>query len=178
MLRRYVGLLIALLLFVVVHEGLHALVASAFDELKTLHIRPFGMEVVFRTPVEDRAGPGWAYISGLSNAATLAIGYCFFAARKRLSACANHPIRGTAYWVTVLFLLADAFNLSLGPFIYGGDINGIAAGLGVSRYLLQSLFFAVLMVNRELVVHSVLPTYGVRTGHPLFRPLLRKLPGS
>jgi len=65
-------------------------------------------------------------------------------------------------------MLGDAFNLSVGPFIYGGDINGISKGVGVNRYIIQSIFFIVLLLNRELLVQKLLPVYGIKTKHPLF----------
>jgi len=47
------------------------------------------------------------------------------------------------YWLIVMFLLLDPLNLSVGPFLYGGDIGGIVAGFGVNQYLVQILSFAI-----------------------------------
>jgi hypothetical protein len=70
-------------------------------------------------------------------------------------------------------LLIDAFNLSIGPFIFGGDVNGIAVGLGVNRYLIQVFFFLVLLANRELVAQKLFPAYHVQPRHPLLKPWIR-----
>ncbi|MDP2871669.1 MAG: hypothetical protein Q8P31_03940 [Bacillota bacterium] len=172
MLRKYMPLVAVLILFAVIHEGTHAVVALAFDEYQAMQVHPYGLEVIFRTPVDERAGFEWAYISGLSNLITLTIGYILFALRRPLSTIGSTFPRATAYWVTVLFMLADALNLSLGPFIYGGDINGIVRGFGISRPTVQVAFFLVLMLNRELLIHNVLPLYGIKTRHIMFRPLL------
>jgi len=41
----------------------------------------------------------------------------------------NPFMSAVGYWLTVMFLLLDPLNLSVGPFLYGGDIGGIVAGL-------------------------------------------------
>jgi hypothetical protein len=58
-------------------------------------------------------------------------------------------------------------------FISGGDVNGIAVGLGIHRYPIQALFFMVMLANRELVTQKLLPKYDVQTTHPLFKPWIQ-----
>jgi len=74
----------------------------------------------------------------------------------------------------LICLLADPFNLSVGPFLYGGDANGIAVGLGINRIVIQAIFLVVLVANRELVAQKLIPMYNVEGNHLLFRPLLRR----
>ncbi len=76
--------------------------------------------------------------------------------------------------MTLISLLADPFNLSVGPFIYGGDANGIALGLGINRYVIQTIFLLVLLANRELVAQKLFPMYDVQVKHILFQPLIRR----
>ncbi|HHX64751.1 MAG TPA: hypothetical protein GX702_07680 [Chloroflexi bacterium] len=171
--KRWLLFILAVALYAVIHEGAHALVALSYGEYEAFYVRPYGLEVIFRTPVEERGGVQWALISGVGNLATLAIGYLLLASSGRLARL-GPTSRVLAYYVTLLFLLLDAFNLSIGPFLYGGDANGIAVGLGVSRYLVQGVFLLVLLVNRELVAQRLLPAYGVQTTHPLFRPWIRR----
>jgi len=57
----------------------------------------------------------------------------------------NSFMSAVGYWLIVMFLLLDPLNLSVGPFLYGGDIGGIVAGFGVNQYLVQIyplLFFS------------------------------------
>ncbi|HEY3315182.1 MAG TPA: hypothetical protein VGL40_07920 [Bacillota bacterium] len=54
--RRYLTLLAAIIVFAVIHEGAHAMAATAFHEYGAFHVRPFGLEVEFVTPVADRHG--------------------------------------------------------------------------------------------------------------------------
>ena len=168
--KKLLLLLIAVLLFAFVHEGLHALAASYYGELAAFHVRPYGLEVVFKTPVPQRQGVRWAVISGLPNLVTLLIGYLLFAGRSSLASLSNSFLRSLAYFATLLFLLLDPFNLAIIPFLFGGDINGIVAGAGLPRLLLQGIAFLVLLLNRELVARRLLPAYGVVSAHPLFKP--------
>lgn len=163
----------ALVLYIVIHEGTHALLAMHFDEYKDIHIRLYGVEVEYKTPVDQRVGLKWGFISGVSNSLTLAIGYVLFLSRKKL-----HDIRIEArgwllFYIAIVFMLADAFNLSIGPLIYGGDIGGIVEGFSVNRYFIQTVFLAVLMLNRELIGQMFLPAMNVKTKHIVFQPLIR-----
>lgn len=168
--KRWLYFLFAVAIFAFLHEGMHVLIASLFGEYKSFHIRPLGLEVTFITPVEDRHGIEWALISGVSNLLTLIIGYLLLILAGRLSRLRSSFWVASFFYLTLLLLLLDPLNLSLGPFIYGGDANGVAVGLGISRYLIQAFFFLVLLVNRELVAQLLLPAYGVRVDNFILRP--------
>jgi hypothetical protein len=168
--KRWLYFLFAAAIFAVIHEGMHAFVAFLFGEYESFHIRPFGLEVTFATPVEERQGIEWAFISGVSNLITLLLGYLLLILAGRLSRLRSVFWVATFFYLTLLLLLLDPLNLSLGPFIYGGDANGIALGLGVGRYWIQAFFFIVFLVNRELVAQKLLPAYGVKTDNFILKP--------
>ena len=169
--RKVLILLVAFVIVAAIHEGTHALTALAYGEYKAFHVKPYGLEVEYKTIVEERSGTKWAVISGTGNLLTCLLGYILLAPRKRFSSSPNQFLRGLAYWLTLLALLADPLNLSFGPFLYGGDANGIAVGLGVSLFAVQIGSFVVLLLNREFIVQKLFPAYGVQTRHFLFRPL-------
>jgi len=168
--RKLLIVALALILYATVHEGLHALAASWYGEFEAFHVRPYGLEVTFRTPVAERQGSRWAVISGLPNAVTLLLGYLLLSLRRPLAALRSRLLRDLSYWVTLLFLLLDAFNLSIVPLLFGGDVHGIATGLGLPVGLVIALGFPLLLINRELAAGLLLPAFGVETTHPLFRP--------
>ncbi len=172
--RRWLAFVLAALLLAALHEGAHAVTSALYGEYEAFFVRPYGLEVVFETPVEAREGSHWAVIAGTSNLLTLTLGYLLLAIGERLARLRVALIRGGVYYLTLLALLADALNLSLGPFLYGGDAEGIAVGLGVSRYIIQGVFLIVLLLNRELVAQKLLPRYGVQTSNLLLRPWLRR----
>ncbi len=170
--RNLVAFLLALTLFALIHEGAHVATAIVFDEYESFHVRNYGLEVTFKTPVEMRSGFEWALISGISNLLTTSLGYYFYAIRRRFANSSRAIIVGLGYWLTILFLILDPLNLSIGLIIYGGDATGIAVGLNVSRWLVQGIFLAIFLINREIVARNVLPDFGVRANHPMFRPWL------
>jgi len=161
----------AYLLCAFIHEGTHALVALLFDEYQVFHLVPLGFEVVYKTPVEMRDGISWGWIAGMSNLLTLMIGYVLFLIRKQLKSSGIKWLRWIYFYSVIVFMLSDPFNLSLGPFIYGGDIGGIEVGFGIHRYVIQAVFFIVLLVNRELIIRIFLPENNVHTKHILLQPL-------
>lgn len=170
--KKLLSITVAVVLFAGIHEGLHALVAAAFGEYDAFRVRPFGFEVVFRTPVAERLGLQWAAISGVPNAATVVLGFLVLAWRQPLASSRHGLVRSTAYWLCLLLLIGDPLNLSLGPFLYGGDALGIAVGLQISVWVVQAVALAVFVVNRELVVQALLPSFGITSTHPLVKPLI------
>jgi len=170
--RKWFEFMLAILIFLTVHEAFHALISAFYSEFEGFHWSIFP-QVIFVTPVEERIGLRWAFISGTSNIVTLLLGYLLLVFGQRIARLHSVFLKASIYYLTLMLLLIDAFNLSIGPFIYGGDANGIAVGLGISRYLVQTVFFLILLVNRELLAQKLLPLYDVKTDHPLLRPWIR-----
>lgn len=171
--KKWLAFMLAVVIFFAVHEGAHALTATVYGEYAAFRVGPIGLEVVFRTPVDERIGIKWAFISGLSNLATITMGYLLLLFGQRFAHAHSMFMKAGIYYLTILSLLLDPLNLSIGPFIYGGDVNGIAAGLNINRYVIQAFFFGVFLINRELVAQKLLPVYGTKTDHPLLKPWIR-----
>ena len=171
--KRWLAFLLAAVIFFAIHEGMHALVGALYGEYEAFHIRPIGLEVQFRTPVAERGGVQWAFLSGVSNLVTVLMGYLLLVFGERFSRPRSLFLRATLFYLTLFSLLIDPLNLSVGPFIYGGDANGIAVGFGIDRVVIQMIFLVVLLVNRELVAQELFPMYGVQVKHFLFQPLIR-----
>ncbi len=171
--KKWLFFLLSIIIFAFIHEGCHALIAMLFREYRAFVVHPYGFEVIFKTPVPEREGIEWGFISGVSNVITLLLGYLMFSFREKIAGLQSSFLSTLGYWLIVFFLLVDAFNLSIGPFIYGGDIGGIVRGFSINRYLIQILFFAVLLLNRELIVQKLFPVYGIESKYPLFRPWIR-----
>ncbi|MDD8011305.1 MAG: hypothetical protein PHX73_09375 [Acidobacteriota bacterium] len=169
-LKRIGMLAAAVVLFAAVHEGMHAVLALLWSEYGSFAVRPYGFEVIYQTPVAERAGLKWGFISGAGNATTIFLGYFLYGFRAKLAALRSPFSRGLSFYAAIIFLSADPFNLSIGPFFYGGDIGGLVAGFGLNRFLIQGFFLLILLFNRELIARRILPLFGVRTKHPLFRP--------
>src|SRR5690606_20885418 len=69
------------------------------------------------------------------------------------------PVRG----LSALRFLVDPLTLAIGPFAYGGDALGIAAGLQVPVLLVQAVALVVFLVDREVVAQRLLPAYSIET---------------
>lgn len=173
--KKYLTLILAAVIFAIVHEGLHAMIANVYGEYAGFRVKPYGLEVIYKTPVEGRTGVHWGFISGASNITTVLLGYLLFAFKNRLAKHQNDFIRGMSYWLIICLLFLDPLNLSIGPLLYGGDANGIATGFGINRWVVQGIFTIVFFFNRELVAQKVIPSFGVKTSHPLFRPWITHL---
>ena len=170
--KKWLAFVLMAVVLLAIHEGAHVLIASMYGEYEEIHWSVFP-QVIFRTAVEERTGIEWAFISGTGNLVTLSLGYLLLALGKRIARVKYFFLKLSLYYLTLIALLLDAINLSIGPFIYGGDAIGIAVGLNISKYLVQAVFCLILLVNRELVAQILLPMYEVRTNHPLFKPWIR-----
>lgn len=171
--KKLLLILLAVLLYAFIHEGLHAVAASLFGEYEAFHIHPYGLEVTFNTPVPERHGFQWTVISGLPNLVTILIGYLLYTERRNLAGLSSTFLRSLAFFGTLIFMLFDPLNLSIIPFLFGGDVNGIAEGTGLPVLLIQAVGLVLLLINRELIAQRLLPVYDVATRHPFFIPWLR-----
>ena len=174
--KKWFYFLIAIIIYMIVHEYFHCFMSVLFDEYNKFKIHWFGPETIYITPVEERiSGIKWLFISGLSNFLTLAIGYLTFLLRSKIIYYfqKDHRIKNFLYSITVVFLLFDAVNLSIGPIIYGGDIFGIAAGINTKPWIIQIFFGIILLINRELIV-SLMKSYNVSSHNILFKSWLNK----
>jgi hypothetical protein len=166
--KNLIYFLIAWILYVIIHEGIHVIAALPYGEFHSIIVHWYGPQVIFNTPVAEREGVMWGFISGTPNIITLALGYTLFLYRGEIKELRKDLIHILEY-VIIIFMLADAFNLSLAPFFVGGDINGLVECFGINRYLIQFFFFAILLVSRELIAQKLLPEFGIKTKHFLFR---------
>ena len=171
--KRWLSFFAAILCYAILHEGMHAVFASIFGEYEAFHVRPYGLEVTFNTATADREGFQWALISGMSNLTTILVGYLLLAFAGRIAQLNNLWLKSILYYITFLFLVLDALNLSIGPFFYGGDVHGIARGLELNHYIIQFVFFIVLLFNRELIVQKLMPVFNIQVDNPVFKPWLR-----
>lgn len=173
--KRYLSFLIAYILLMTIHEGLHIVTAKYYGEFESLQFKVIIFpEVKYKTTTEERSGFRWALISGMSNWATLALGYWLLLIRNKFIHLSSQLLKALFFYLALLALLMDALNLSIGPWIYGGDIEGIAMGLGANRYLIQTIFLLVLLINRELIIHKLFPAFNIKTNHILFRPIIKR----
>jgi hypothetical protein len=168
--KKWLIVILNALVYNLIHEGSHVLVSAAFGEFNTVRWTVISPEVVFNTPVPERAGFQWALIAGVPSVLTIILGYLLLGYRQKAAQLESQFSAGLVYFQTMVLMIADPLNLSIGPFVYGGDAIGVSVGLGISQYIIQAIFFILLLINRELIATKLLPVFGVDTNHLLLRP--------
>jgi hypothetical protein len=168
--RKWLIVILYALIYILIHEGSHVLVSTTFGEFNSLKWTVISPEVVFNTPVPERAGFQWALIAGVPSVITISLGYLLLGYREKAAQLESQFYKGLVYFQTMVLMIADPLNLSIGPFVYDGDAIGVSVGLGISQYIIQAIFFILLLVNRELIATKLLPAFGVDTNHLLLHP--------
>ncbi|ERI74310.1 Uncharacterised protein [[Clostridium] symbiosum] len=154
--RKLGGLFIAVLLYYIIHEGAHLLLALLFGTFR--QIKFIGMGIQIDTYREQMNQVQTAAFCIAGAAATTAAGWMLLLATDRILESRSLTFRAAAFYTTLVFLLNDPFYLSiLYPYVGGGDMNGI-------RLLIPELparvFFALLLITHLMIIARYLyPVY-------------------
>ena len=168
--NNWLAFLGSVLVYFFLHEGLHFSISLCYDEFHKLIFHLYGPEIVYITIVENRKGFQWFLISGMSNMFTIALGYALYLIKRRILEINIVYLKSFLYYLTIIMLLVDPLNLSIGPFIYGGDAKGIATGLGINIYYIQLVSMVVFLINRELAAQFILQS-GVQVKSCILKPI-------
>jgi hypothetical protein len=95
--KKWLAFLLAVVILLAVHEGMHALMAMLYGEYEAFYLQSIGFEVQFRTSVEERDGIHWAYISGVSNLVTVLMGYLLLLSGEKIVRLSNVFLKGTFF---------------------------------------------------------------------------------
>ena len=154
--RQYVGILAAVLLYYILHEGAHLLSALCFGVFKQINFMGLGIQVdVYHTQMTDLQMGIFCLVGA---AATLLAGWLLVLLCKRICAVRSKVFRAVMWYTSLVMLLLDPLYLSvLCGFFGGGDMNGIALLLPEAA---ARIGFAVLgAVNVVVVWRYLLPHY-------------------
>jgi len=156
--RQYAVNILAVVTYLIIHEGTHIVQALAHGIFRGLRLNLLGVEVLITEPLTIG---GWklACFSGLSSLVTVGIGYLIYKMTTVILSFKNQFIKSYLYYTAVVFLILDSLYISVFSFFVGGDINGIALGLGVPHMIVRGAYFAVLIINFLLVVKVLHPKY-------------------
>ena len=154
--RQYLGIILALVCYYLLHEGAHALYALATDVFRSVKFLGLGIQI------EINAGALADIQLGLFCAAgaitTLIAAYLMTALTPKICRSANKPLKAVCYYITMTLLLLDPLYLSLlCGFFGGGDMNGIA--LLVPEAVARIGFGIILLCNALLFYKKILPRY-------------------
>lgn len=155
-LRQYIGLLSAIVVYYLTHEGAHFLCAKAIGVFKEIRFLGLGIQIdVFAEKMSDAQ---LTFFCLAGPAATLAAAWILTLLTKHICRISSKLIKACCYYITLTLLLLDPLYLSLlCGFFGGGDINGIS--LLVPELFVRTGFAILLAVNGILIYYHILPVY-------------------
>lgn len=155
--RKWFGVLMAVLLYYIVHEGAHFIVAlccGAFDRINFMGI---GVQIAahtkLMTPIQI------AIFCAVGSIASLLAAYALVWAAKFITKSSSKVLKAVGYYATIALLLLDPLYLTvLYRFVGGGDMNGILL-FGLPEIVVVLVYGAVGVVNIGIIVKYIYPAY-------------------
>lgn len=160
--RKIASLLVAVVVYYVIHEGGHlvvALVLGTFERVK-LFFGGLGVQIVANTAAMSNIQ---LFVFGIAGVVcSMLAGYILVACRKKILRAQSKYLRAIAYYSTMILLLLDPVYLSiLYRWVGGGDMNSILI-MGIPEIAACIFFLVLLAVNLVVFIKAVLPAYRKR----------------
>lgn len=156
--RQYIGLAVAVLMYYIIHEGAHLVVALAQGAFRQIIFMGLGVQIDVFAERMSCLQMGIFCLAG--PLATLVVGWLMVLFVHQLCRISSSVLRACAWYTSLIMLLLDP--LYLGVFyrwVGGGDMNGIA--LLVPAGVVSLIAGVVGVVNLLLVWKVLYPAYTV-----------------
>ncbi len=154
--RQYVGLLVAIFAYYIIHEGAHLLYALLAGAFKGIQFLGLGVQIDIYSEKMTETQLGVFCIVG--SVATAIAAYALVLMAGKIATAPSKTFKACAYYVTIAMLLIDPLYLSLlCGFFGGGDMNGIS--LLVPEVAARIIYGVLLAVNAVVFIKIVLPKY-------------------
>lgn len=154
--RQYIGLLSAVIVYYLIHEGAHFLYAVSVGVFKKINFMGLGMQVDIYA--EELSQTQLGIFCLLGSVAALTVAYILIALIGIIGKSSSKVFKACAYYVTIALLFIDPLYLSvLCGFFGGGDMNGIS--LLIPEVTARVLYGIVLVSNIIIFITIVLPRY-------------------
>lgn len=154
--RQYIGLVAAVVLYYVIHEGAHLAVALALGVFKQINIIGLGMQIDVFAEQMTSSQMGWFCAAG--PIATFVVGWLLVLFARRICNIKSALIRTCAWYTSLTMLVLDPLYLGLFyRWVGGGDMNGIA--LIVPEVVASAVAAVVGVVNIILIWRVLYPAY-------------------
>ena len=155
--RKWFSLIIAILLYYIIHEGSHVIVALIYGAFERVRILGLGVQVVTNTELLSNLQIAIFCVVGCVS--TLLVAYLLLAFTNKITKSKNKLFKAVCFYTTIAFMLIDPIYLSvLYKLFGGGDMNGILL-FGVPEIILQIIFGIIGIVNIVLIAKRILPAY-------------------
>lgn len=154
--RQYVGILTALVVYYIIHEGAHLLYALANGVFKQINFMALGVQIdVFR----DRMADTQLGLFCLAGAvATFLTGWILVLLCRKICAMESKVLKAVFWYVTIALLVLDPLYLSVLCGIFGGgDMNGIR--LLMPEVVARILFAIIGVIHVVVIWKCLLPKY-------------------
>lgn len=154
--RQYIGLVVAVALYYVIHEGAHLAVALALGVFKQINIIGLGMQIDVFAEQMTSSQMGWFCAAG--PIATSVVGWLLVLFARRICSMNSALIRTCAWYTSLTMLVLDPLYLGIFyRWVGGGDMNGIA--LIVPEVVASAVAVVVGVVNIILIWRVLYPAY-------------------
>lgn len=154
--RQYIGIMAALAVYYIIHEGAHLICALLMGVFKQINLMGLGIQIDVNNTVMTDIQMGFFCFVGA--AATFVTGYVLVLLCNSICKVHNKLFKAVMYYITIAMLLLDPMYLSiLCGFFGGGDMNGIQ--LLLPEITARLGFAALLVINSLLFCKVVLPKY-------------------
>lgn len=160
--RQYLGIITAIIVYYIIHEGAHLVVALYLGVFKAINIMGMGIQInVHHTMMTDTQ---MALFCLAGPMASLIFAYVLVALTNIICQNRNILFRALFYYVTIVMLIIDPLYLSfIYKFVGGGDMNGIS--LLIPEIMAQCIFGVLLVINTFVFWKKILPKYTKAQGH-------------
>ena len=156
-LRKWFALICAILLYYIIHESSHMIIALFYGVFEEVKILGLGVQVVANIEVLTNFQIGIFCIVG--SISTLLVGYLLVLFNKRIIKSKNKVFKAICYYTTLAFLLIDPLYLTIiYKFVSGGDMNGILL-FGIPEIIAQFIFGIIAVINILLIIKKIYPAY-------------------
>ena len=154
--RQYLGIICAIVLYYLIHEGAHLVTAICYGVFKQVNFLGLGIQIdVYNTEMTD-VQMGVFCISGA--VATFVCGWILIALCRNICKNRSRLFRAVMWYTSIVMLLLDPLYLSvLCGFFGGGDMNGIS--LIVPETAARIVSGALLVIHGIIVWRYLLPEY-------------------
>lgn len=155
--RKWFGLICAILLYYVIHEGSHVIVAMIYGVFEKIKILGLGVQVVAKTELLTNFQTAIFCVVG--SISTLLVSYLLVIFTKKIVESKNKILKAICYYTTLAFMLLDPIYLTiLYKFVGGGDMNGILL-FGIPEIAVQLIYGLIAIINIFLIIKKVYPLY-------------------
>lgn len=153
--RLYLGLITAVLIYYLIHEGAHLIYALSIGVFRQINFMGVGVQVDVYAQQMSNLQMGVFCLIG-AVATTLAA-YVLTLAAPQICKSASKVFKACMYYITLIMLLDPLYLSVLCGFFGGGDMNGIA--LLLPEAAARILFGLLLLIHGLVFWKIVLPKY-------------------